>query len=94
MTDIFWRAHQGLPREAPGSGDTTALLLRLAAPLPGRPRIVDVGCGPGAATVRLAQLPGGHVTGVDLHQPFLDAVAARALAAGVLRPRTSLGAAL
>ncbi|MFC7280188.1 class I SAM-dependent methyltransferase [Paractinoplanes rhizophilus] len=94
MTDVFRRAHQGLPREAPGSAETTALLLRLAGPLPGRPRIVDVGCGTGPATVALARLTGGHVTAVDLHPPFLDAVTARAAAAGVGDRVTALRASM
>ncbi|MCI2237563.1 class I SAM-dependent methyltransferase [Paenibacillus sp. TRM 82003] len=82
-TEVFWRAHHGLPREAPGSEATTRLLLHLAGALPGEPAVLDVGCGTGPATVLLAQLTGGHVTAVDLHEPFLDAVAARARAAGV-----------
>jgi SAM-dependent methyltransferase len=109
LTDAFWLAHTGLPREAPGSAETTGLLLRLAGALPGqpepalpgqpepaqpgqpqpagappgRPRILDIGCGTGPASVLLAQLTGGHVTAVDRHEPFLEAVRARARAAGV-----------
>ncbi|WP_433833235.1 SAM-dependent methyltransferase [Actinoplanes sp. CA-015351] len=83
LTEVFWRAHTGLPREAPGSAATTELLLRLAGSLPGEPRVVDVGCGTGPASVLLAALTGGRVTAVDLHEPFLAAVTARAEAAGV-----------
>jgi ubiquinone/menaquinone biosynthesis C-methylase UbiE len=36
------------------------------------PSILDVGCGPGAATMELARLSNGEVTGLDFHQPFLD----------------------
>ncbi|WP_433359410.1 SAM-dependent methyltransferase [Actinoplanes sp. CA-142083] len=94
MTDVFWRAHEGLPREAPGSAETTALLLRLAGPLPDRPRIADIGCGTGPATVALARLTGGDVTGVDLHEPFLHALTARARAAGVGDRVTALRASM
>ncbi|WP_035855934.1 class I SAM-dependent methyltransferase [Cryptosporangium arvum] len=83
MTDVFWRAHQDLPREAPGSEATTQLLLQLAGPLPPRPTVLDVGSGTGPATVLLARLTGGHVTAVDRHEPFLAAVADRAKAANV-----------
>ncbi|MCU7722589.1 class I SAM-dependent methyltransferase [Actinoplanes sp. KI2] len=83
LTDAFWLAHTGLPREAPGSAETTRLLLRLAGALPDRPRILDVGCGTGPASVLLAQLTGGHVTAVDLREQFLEAVHVRARAAGV-----------
>jgi SAM-dependent methyltransferase len=70
--ELFHLAHTGLPREAPGSPATTRLLLGLAGPLPGRPRVVDVGCGPGTSTLLLAELTGGDVLGVDTHPPFLD----------------------
>lgn len=83
MSELFWRAHSGLPREAPGSDATTRLLLGLAGPLPSAPRILDVGCGTGPASVLLAAATGGHVTAVDLHEPFLAELAARARRAGV-----------
>ncbi|MFI5959686.1 SAM-dependent methyltransferase [Cryptosporangium sp. NPDC051539] len=83
LTDGFRRAHEGLPREAPGSGATTRLLLELAGALPPEPAVLDVGAGTGPASVLLAQLTGGRVTAVDLHEPFLDRLAERAEAAGV-----------
>lgn len=72
VEDLFFTAHAGLPREAPGSAATTRLLLALAGPLPERPRVVDIGCGPGTSTLLLAELTGGDVLGVDTHEPFLD----------------------
>jgi SAM-dependent methyltransferase len=94
LTDVFRSAHSGLPREAPGSAATTALLLRLAGPLPDRPSIVDIGAGTGPASVVLAQLTGGQVTAVDRHKPFLEALDARALAAGVADRVTTLAASM
>jgi SAM-dependent methyltransferase len=81
--DVFWAAHDGLPRQAPGSEATTRLLLQLAGPLPERPRIVDIGAGTGAATVPLALATGGEVIAVDTHRPFLDRLTAAAADAGV-----------
>lgn len=83
LVDTFWRAHAGLPREAPGSPQTAALLLRLVGDLPPQPRVLDVGCGTGPASIVLAELTGGHVTAVDLHAPFLADLAARAVEVGV-----------
>jgi SAM-dependent methyltransferase len=81
--EVFWLAHDGLPRQAPGSTATTRLLLRLAGPLPDRPRIVDIGCGTGVATLPLVSATGGSVLAVDTHQPFLDQLTADAAAAGL-----------
>lgn len=80
---MFWLAHDGLPRQAPGSAATLRSLLTLAGPLPARPRIVDIGCGTGVASVPLAVATGGHVTGIDTHAPFLARLRAEADAAGV-----------
>lgn len=76
--DLFRAAHTGLPREAPGSAATTRLLLGLAGPLPARPRIDDIGCGTGPATLLLARETGGSVVAVDTHRPFLERLAADA----------------
>lgn len=91
-SEVFLLAHSGLPREAPGSVDTTRLLLRLTGPLAARPRIVDIGCGPGAASVPLALATGGSVLGVDTHRPFLEQLRAAAALAGVAGRVTALAA--
>ncbi|MFI1938639.1 GNAT family N-acetyltransferase [Streptomyces purpureus] len=68
----FFTLHHGLPRQGPGSDDTTRRLLSLAGPLPQRPRVLDLGCGPGRSALLLAEEAGARVTAVDLHEPFLD----------------------
>ncbi len=47
------------------------------------PRILDVGCGPGMPTMELLRISGGEVTGVNTHQPFLDALTERASREGL-----------
>lgn len=72
LHDAFFTLHHGLPRQGPGSDDTSARLLALTGPLPGRPRVLDLGCGPGRSALLLAARAGALVTAVDLHEPFLD----------------------
>ncbi|RKT86646.1 Predicted N-acetyltransferase YhbS [Saccharopolyspora antimicrobica] len=71
IIEAFFALHRGLPRQSAGSDATTRHLLRQAGPLPARPRVLDAGCGPGRSALVLAEETGGHVTAVDLHQPFL-----------------------
>lgn len=70
---LFFEVHKDLPREGPGSAASTRRALKVLEPfLPQGPKIVDVGCGPGAQTVDLAgALPGAKLTAIDLHEPFL-----------------------
>lgn len=75
--------HEGQKRQGPGSRATTECLLRLAAPLPERPRILDLGSGAGAATLALAEIEGAKVTAVDVYPPFLEQLRAAAETAGV-----------
>ncbi|MGI5193382.1 GNAT family N-acetyltransferase [Streptomyces sp. CA-288835] len=83
MTDnaehnAFFTLRHGLPRQSPGSDATTRHLLSLAGPLPARPRVLDLGCGPGRSALLLAAETGGEVTAVDLHEPFLAELRAAA----------------
>lgn len=78
----FTRLHDDLPREAPGS-DAMARSFLAGLSLPDAPRVAEMGCGPGASVeTLLSALPGAHVTGLDMHPPFLRAAAARAGAMG------------
>ncbi|MGD9886251.1 MAG: class I SAM-dependent methyltransferase [Geminicoccaceae bacterium] len=56
-------------------------VLAAAAAQPGE-RAIDVGCGTGATTAALARAvgPAGHVLGVDISQPLLEAARAQLLA--------------
>jgi SAM-dependent methyltransferase len=51
--------------------------------LPSDPLVLDLACGPGAATLLLAAETGGRVAALDLHRPFLHEVATRARREGV-----------
>ena len=60
-------------------------LLALAAARAGE-RLLDVGCGCGAATLDFARAvaPGGRVAALDISGPMLAEGAARAKAAGII----------
>ncbi|WP_404954244.1 GNAT family N-acetyltransferase [Streptomyces sp. 147326] len=100
FTEAFFALHHGLPRQAPGSDASTRRLLSLCGPLPERPRVLDLGCGPGRSALLLAAEAGGEagaeVTAVDLHAPFLEelraAAAARGLAGRVRTVEADMGA--
>ncbi|MEU9299937.1 bifunctional class I SAM-dependent methyltransferase/N-acetyltransferase [Streptomyces sp. NPDC048269] len=98
----FFTLHRGLPRQAPGSDASTRHLLSLCEPLPERPRVLDLGCGPGPSALLLAAEAGrpgsggAEVTAVDLYEPFLEelrrAATARGLADRVRTVRADMGA--
>lgn len=80
----FFALHSGLPREGPGDRASTARALRLVPRLPAAPDVLDVGCGPGAQTIDLAELmPEARIAALDAHAPFLRELERRALARGV-----------
>jgi len=75
--------HQGLERQGPGDAAFTRQMLALLARLPDNPRIADLGCGSGAATLELAQWCRAPVTAVDLSGGFLETLRTRARALGL-----------
>jgi SAM-dependent methyltransferase len=79
--EVFWKLHVGLPKQGPGSDESTRRALALVPKLPLAPRILDLGCGPGRQSLVLARETGGHVTAVDQLPPFLEQLDERARAA-------------
>lgn len=96
LYDSFFALHHGLPRQGPGSDTTTRRLLALAGRLPERPRVLDLGCGPGRSALLLAAEAGAEVTAVDTHEPFLvelrESAAARGLDHSIRTLRTDMAA--
>jgi SAM-dependent methyltransferase len=76
-----WRIHQAeLDRHLAA---ITERLLARAAAAPGE-RVIDVGCGAGSSTFRLAGAVGdGRVLGIDVSTPLLDAARQRAAVDGI-----------
>jgi SAM-dependent methyltransferase len=82
-TELFVELSEGLPRQGPGSTEATLRALSMVRRLPARPRILDIGCGPGAQTIDLARATGGAIVALDNRQRFLDEMLSRAAKAGV-----------
>jgi len=69
---VFFELHSGLPREGPGDPQSTRRAFASLRALPERPRILDLGCGPGAQTLELAELSDGQIVAVDNHEPYVE----------------------
>ncbi len=69
--DIFFDIHKDLPREGCGHDEYTQQAFEMIPPI-NKPQILDIGCGPGLQTIKLAKISNGHITAIDIHQPFLD----------------------
>ena len=81
--EVFWQLHGGLAKQGPGSEASTLRALALCGPLPREPRVLELGCGTGRATLTLARATGGHVTALDVWAPSLATLRERAAAAGL-----------
>ena len=77
------RLHRGMARQGPGDFAFNSRLLASLTGLPPRPRIADLGCGSGAATLHLAGHFGVPVVAVDLCIEFLEDLQSRAFDAGL-----------
>jgi ubiquinone/menaquinone biosynthesis C-methylase UbiE len=72
LLKVFWEIHSELPREGPGDNESTKKAYNMLEDLPEKPRILDIGCGPGMQTIELAKLSGTKIVALDFHQPFLE----------------------
>lgn len=86
---LFMELQLALPRNGPGSAQTTAQAFALLPPLPPKPAIADLGCGQAAHAFDLLKLCDGRITAVDLFEPFLDKASARAEREGIPQERLS-----
>jgi SAM-dependent methyltransferase len=78
LRELYWELSRGSPARLAFTRKAFQMLPELK-----EPRILDVGCGQGGPTLELARLGGGHVTGLDVDQSALQALATRASAEGL-----------
>lgn len=69
--EIFLDVHKDLPRQDSGRDKYTQKAFEII-PKINQPRILDIGCGPGIQTIKLAKLSDGEVIGIDIFQQYLD----------------------
>lgn len=70
--EIFFEIHKDIPREGPGSNESTLKAFKMLEKLPKEVNILDIGCGPGMQTLELARNIQGTIVGVDMHEPFIE----------------------
>jgi ubiquinone/menaquinone biosynthesis C-methylase UbiE len=82
---VFFQIHKDLPREGPGDTASTHRAYRFVGERLAPGRILDVGCGPGAQTLDLANVTAASITALDIHRPYLDQLCDRVRVAGLSR---------
>jgi len=82
MDPVFFELHSQLPRESPGRARYTRRAFHML-PAIKAPRILDIGCGTGPATIELASLSKGTVVAVDTYRPYLEKLERNAAARGM-----------
>ena len=73
--DIDWELlceiHKDMPRQGSGRDKYTQQAFDMIPPI-NQPNILDIGCGPGMQTIKLAKLSDGKIIGIDIIQQYLD----------------------
>ncbi len=75
--------HQGLARQGPGDTQFSLDLIQRLPPLPDRPRIADMGCGAGIASLMLAEQFAAPVKALDFSETFLQQLRVSAADSGL-----------
>ena len=72
LLEVFFEVQRDLPRQGPGTNDSTIRALELCSELPDNPTVLDIGCGPGIQTMALAEACSGRIIAVDTCEEYLD----------------------
>jgi ubiquinone/menaquinone biosynthesis C-methylase UbiE len=83
LSKYFFEIHNGIPREGPGDNRSTRRAYKMLTDLPEKPRLLDIGCGPGMQTIELAKISNAEITALDFYQPFLDEMTKKVQVEGV-----------
>jgi ubiquinone/menaquinone biosynthesis C-methylase UbiE len=74
MEKLFLEIYENLPRQGPGSTESTRKAFESISDLPTTPRILDIGCGIGNQTLELARISDGVIVALDSQQSFVDSL--------------------
>ena len=69
--DLLLEIHKDMPRQGSGRDKYTQKAFEMI-PVIKQPKILDIGCGPGMQTIKLAKLSDGKIIGIDIFQQYLD----------------------
>jgi ubiquinone/menaquinone biosynthesis C-methylase UbiE len=69
--ELLLEIHKDMPRQGSGRDEYTQKAFEMIPKII-RPKILDIGCGPGMQTIKLAKLSDGEVIGIDIVQQYLD----------------------
>ena len=83
LFEIFLDVQSGLPRQGPGSDDSTLKALSYCNELPENPSVLDIGCGPGMQTVALAKALNSTILALDVLEEYLEELRERTVRDGV-----------
>ncbi|MEM7008306.1 MAG: class I SAM-dependent methyltransferase [Thermodesulfobacteriota bacterium] len=72
LFEIFLQIQSGLPRQGPGSQQSTLKALSYCAGLPNEVGVLDIGCGPGMQTITLANALNCNIMAVDVVDEYLS----------------------
>ncbi len=89
---LFFELFSGLPRQGPGSPESTRRAWSLIPTFGPSGHVLDIGCGTGAQTLVLAEVTQARIVAVDAHPPFVEELNARAAQLGLgARVRAHVG---
>jgi SAM-dependent methyltransferase len=69
--DLLLEIHKDMPRQGSGRDEYTQKAFEMIPEIQ-QPKILDIGCGPGMQTIKLAKLTNGEIIGIDIVQQYLD----------------------
>jgi len=69
--EVLLEIHKDMPRQGSGRDKYTQKAFEMIPEIK-HPKILDIGCGPGMQTIKLAKLSDGEIIGIDIFQQYLD----------------------